>query len=67
MLCLSAGVASTTALAAAKVVAVISLADDARYVPRRMERAYPGHPTGRAIDGARLAAADSAFELEAEG
>ncbi|HEY9095775.1 MAG TPA: ABC transporter substrate-binding protein [Hydrogenophaga sp.] len=55
-------------MAATKVtVAVISLADDARYAARRLERAYPGHATGRAIDGARLAAADSAFELEADG
>ena len=48
-------------------MAVISLADDARYGARRMERAYPGHPAGRAIDGARLGAADSSFELDAEG
>ncbi|AOW15640.1 branched-chain amino acid ABC transporter substrate-binding protein [Hydrogenophaga crassostreae] len=56
------------ALAATKVtVAVISLADDARYGARREERAYPGHPTGRAVDGAQLGADDSSFELDAEG
>jgi ABC transporter substrate binding protein (PQQ-dependent alcohol dehydrogenase system) len=60
--------ASTVAFAATQVtVAVISLADDARYGARRMERAYPGHPAGRAIDGAQLGAADSSFELDAEG
>jgi ABC transporter substrate binding protein (PQQ-dependent alcohol dehydrogenase system) len=48
-------------------VAVVSLADDARYGARRVERAYPGHPTGRAIDAARLGAGDSVFELDAEG
>ncbi|MDO5288020.1 MAG: branched-chain amino acid ABC transporter substrate-binding protein [Pseudomonadota bacterium] len=48
-------------------VAVLSLADDPRYDARRMERAYPGHPTGRAIDGVRLAAEDSAIELDASG
>ncbi len=48
-------------------VAVISLADDARYAPRRLERAYAGHPQGRALDAARLAAEDSAVELETAG
>jgi ABC transporter substrate binding protein (PQQ-dependent alcohol dehydrogenase system) len=68
LLLLSAVLVSNTALAATKVtVAVISLAGDARYAPRRLERAYPGHAGGRAIDGARLAAADSAFELDADG
>ncbi|QCB44862.1 ABC transporter substrate-binding protein [Hydrogenophaga sp. PAMC20947] len=59
---------STAAEAVTKVtVAVISLADDARYGARREERAYPGHPAGRAVDGARLGADDSSFELDAEG
>jgi ABC transporter substrate binding protein (PQQ-dependent alcohol dehydrogenase system) len=59
---------SAPVLAATKVtVAVVSLADDARYAPRRMERGYPGQPTGRAIDGANLGADDSAFELDAAG
>ena len=54
--------------AASKVtIAVVSLDGDARHVARRMERAYPGHPTGRAIDGVQLAAEDSAFELDAAG
>jgi len=56
------------AFAVTKVtVAVISLADDARYGARREERAYPGHPTGRAFDAAQLGAADSSFELDADG
>ncbi|MBH2009031.1 MAG: ABC transporter substrate-binding protein [Xanthomonadaceae bacterium] len=48
-------------------IAVISLADDTRYAPRRLERAYAGHPQGRALDAARLAAEDSAVELETAG
>ncbi|WP_424894611.1 branched-chain amino acid ABC transporter substrate-binding protein [Tepidimonas sp. HKU79] len=56
------------ALAVTKVtLAVISLEGDPRHAPRRIEKAYPGHPTGRAIDGVRLAAEDSAFELDAAG
>ncbi|MDP2024336.1 MAG: branched-chain amino acid ABC transporter substrate-binding protein, partial [Hydrogenophaga sp.] len=54
--------------AATKVtIAVVSLDGDPRYAPRRMEKAYPGHPTGRAVDGVKLAAEDSAFELDAAG
>ncbi len=48
-------------------LAVIGLSDDPRYANRRRERAYPGHPAGRAIDGVKLGAEDSAFELEAAG
>ena len=48
-------------------IAVISLAADARYAPRRLERAYPGHPQGRPLDAARMAAEDSAVELETAG
>ena len=48
-------------------VAVVSLADDARYDARRVERGYPGHPAGVALAGARLGAEDSAFELDASG
>lgn len=56
------------ALAATKVtIAVVSLDGDPRHAARRMEKAYPGHPTGRAIDGVKLAAEDSAFELDAAG
>jgi ABC transporter substrate binding protein (PQQ-dependent alcohol dehydrogenase system) len=48
-------------------VAVISLADDARYAPRRMERGYPGHPQGRALQAVQLAADDASFELDTVG
>jgi hypothetical protein len=52
-----AGLFSLPAFAATKVtIAVVSLDGDPRYAPRRMEKAYPGHPTGRAIDGVKLAA-----------
>jgi ABC transporter substrate binding protein (PQQ-dependent alcohol dehydrogenase system) len=64
------GLGAQAALAAAPVtvtVAVISLADDARYAPRRLERAYPGHPQGRPLDAARLAADESAIELQMVG
>lgn len=64
------GVAALPALAAPKTkvtVAVVSLDGDPRHATRRMERGYPGHPTGRAIDGVTLAAEDSSFELDAAG
>ena len=48
-------------------VAVISLAGDERYAPRRLERAFPGHPQGRPLDAARLAVADSEMELQTVG
>ena len=51
----------------AVTIAVISLADDARYAPRRLESAYPGHPQGRPADAVRLAADDAAVELETVG
>lgn len=63
-----AGLFSLPAFAATKVtIAVVSLEGDPRHAARRMERAFPGHPTGRAIDGVNLAAEDSAFELDAAG
>ena len=56
------------AVGAGKVtVAVISIAGDARYAPRRLERAYPGHPLGRPADAARLAAQGAAMELQTVG
>ena len=62
------GLFSTPAFAATKVtIAVVSLDGDPRHAARRTERAYPGHPTGRAFDGVNLAAEDSAFELDAAG
>ncbi|MGS5088114.1 ABC transporter substrate-binding protein [Hydrogenophaga sp. A37] len=62
------GAFAFSAFAATKItIAVVSLDGDPRHAPRRMEKAYPGHPTGRAIDGVKLAAEDSAFELDAAG
>jgi ABC transporter substrate binding protein (PQQ-dependent alcohol dehydrogenase system) len=65
--CLGSVVSVAQAAPQNVTVAVVSLANDARYAPRRMERAYPGHPQGRALDGARLAADDAAMELDAAG
>lgn len=48
-------------------IAVVSLEGDPRQAPRRLEKAYPGHPAGRALDGVMLAAQDSAVELEMVG
>ena len=62
------GRASQPLLAATRVtIAVVSLEGDPRHALRRLEKAYPGHPSGRAIDGVKLAAQDSAFELDAAG
>jgi len=59
---------SLPVLAASPVtIAVVSLEGDPRHTPRRLERAYPGHPGGRALQGLKLAAQDSAFELNAAG
>lgn len=45
-------------------LAVVSLADDARYAPRRAERRWPGHSTGRLITSARVALDDAQLELQ---
>lgn len=45
-------------------LAVLSLAQDARYTKQRLELAYPGQPQGRALQGVQLAAQDSALELQ---
>jgi ABC transporter substrate binding protein (PQQ-dependent alcohol dehydrogenase system) len=62
---------STNATAAAPAltvpVALVSLANDPRYAPRRLERAYPGHPTGRILDAAQMAVNDTALELQESG
>lgn len=60
--------AAAPALAATPVtIAVISLDGDPRHAPRRMEKGYPGHPAGRAVEGLMLAAQDSAVELDSIG
>lgn len=48
-------------------IAVVSIEADPRHEPRRIEKQFPGHPTGRAIDGVLLAVRDSDFELESSG
>ncbi|WP_342130965.1 branched-chain amino acid ABC transporter substrate-binding protein [Hydrogenophaga sp. OTU3427] len=48
-------------------VAVVSLAGDARYAPRRLERAYPGHPGGSPWAAAQLGADDARVELDTAG
>ena len=48
-------------------VAVVSQSDDARYTPRRLEQAYPGHPHGRPLTAARMAAEEAGVELEVLG
>lgn len=65
--CALAAIPLPTFAATKVTIAVVSLDGDPRHAPRRMEKAYPGHPTGRAIDGVQLAAEDSAFELDAAG
>ena len=69
MVLLATGAAvSLPVLAATQVtIAVVSLEGDPRHAPRRLERAYPGHPRGRALQALKLAAQDSAFELNAAG
>ena len=46
-------------------VAVVSLDDDPRYQPRRLERRYPGHPGGRLLAAAQLGASDAEVGLRA--
>ena len=48
-------------------VAVVSQSDDSRYTPRRLEQAYPGHPHGRPLTAARMAAEEAGVELEVLG
>lgn len=46
---------------------LIAPADDARLERSRVERGYLGHPGGPALDGVRMALAESGFELDAAG
>ncbi|MDB5884796.1 MAG: amino acid/amide transporter substrate-binding protein family, partial [Polaromonas sp.] len=66
---LSGGLPVTAGAAPAHPVtlAVISQPDDARYAPRLLERAYPGHPHGRPLAAARMAAEEAGVELEVLG
>jgi ABC transporter substrate binding protein (PQQ-dependent alcohol dehydrogenase system) len=64
---LGLGLMTATAQASTTVVGVVSLDGDPRYAPRRVERAYPGHPMSRAAEGLRLGLADSEYELRTNG
>src|SRR6218665_2833990 len=64
---LLAGLCSWAAAAPPVRIAVVSLADDPRYDRRQLEKRYPGHPEGRPLDGAKVAAAESRFPLASLG
>jgi ABC transporter substrate binding protein (PQQ-dependent alcohol dehydrogenase system) len=49
------------------VVGVVAAPDDARYVTKRLEKNYPGHPLGRPKAGAEVAIAESSFQLANAG
>ena len=55
------------AQAAVTTVAVLGLDDDPRYAQRQIEHHYAGHPSGRALDGARLAVQEAEPELQSMG
>lgn len=65
-LTLACGLASAAPLQSV-TVAVVSMATDARYASKQLERAYPDHPAGRVGDAARMAIEDSALELQELG
>ena len=65
LLCLAC--AQQLAVAATLTIGVLGLDDDARYQTRRLEHAYPGQPTGRALDAAAVAVEESSLEVEAVG
>lgn len=48
-------------------LAVVTLADDPRHAPRRMEKGYPGHPAGTALGGVALGVEESQIELDTRG
>ena len=59
--------AATSAKTAPLQLAVVSVADDARYAPRRAEKRWPGQSTGRLSTAARLAMEDTQIELQEAG
>ena len=69
VLCSAAQAASPVAAksSAALQVAVVSVADDERYQPRRVEKRWPGQSTGRLITAARLGLDDAQVELQDAG
>jgi ABC transporter substrate binding protein (PQQ-dependent alcohol dehydrogenase system) len=58
---------ATTKPSTALQVAVVSVADDERYQPRRAEKRWPGQSTGRLITAARLGLDDAQMELQDAG
>ena len=48
-------------------MAVVSVADDLRYAPRRAEKRWPGQSTGRLLHAAQLAVDDARIELQDAG
>lgn len=69
VLCSAAQAAAPVAAkySAALQVAVVSVADDERYQPRRVEKRWPGQSTGRLITAARLGLDDAQVELQDAG
>lgn len=63
---LAAPAAKPTALPTLQL-AVVSVADDARYGPRRADKRWPGQSTGRLNTAARLAIEDAQLELQEAG
>ena len=55
------------ACAAVQTIAVLGVDNDPRYAARQIDRAYPDHPTGRAVDAARVAVEESEPEMAAVG
>ncbi|MFG6447054.1 branched-chain amino acid ABC transporter substrate-binding protein [Roseateles sp. BYS180W] len=58
--------APAPAKAGARVLelAVVGVADDPRYLPRRLEKRWPGQSLGRLLGAAQLSAEDAQLELE---
>jgi ABC transporter substrate binding protein (PQQ-dependent alcohol dehydrogenase system) len=71
VLCCAAQVMAATPVPAKAAstlqVAVVSVADDERYQPRRVEKRWPGQSTGRLITAARLGLDDAQVELQDAG
>jgi ABC transporter substrate binding protein (PQQ-dependent alcohol dehydrogenase system) len=58
---------STSLHARELVIGFLSQADDSRYSPQQLEKAYPNSPTGRSQAALSLALDDAAFTFQAAG
>jgi ABC transporter substrate binding protein (PQQ-dependent alcohol dehydrogenase system) len=67
LVCGALAASTVCAATATHTVAVVSVDDDERYQPRRLEKAYPGHPSGRLGAAAQLAVADTELALQSDG